>query len=89
MNLKPDSIVNAFSKVHPVIAKYGYSASANNLMLEESEIMTLVLLELMKRDIPAIPIHDSLLFPKQYKDVVQKIMLDCYEEHTGFTITVS
>ena len=87
--MKPDAIVNAFSRVHPVIAKYVYSASANKLMLEESEIMTLVLHELVKLNIPAIPIHDSLLFPKQNKDVVRQIMLDCYKKHTGFMITVS
>lgn len=89
LKLKSDVIVNAFTQVHPVIAKYVYSAAANKLMLEESEIMTSVLLELMKRCIPAIPIHDSLLFPKQNEVVVRQIMLDCYKKHTGFVITVS
>lgn len=88
LDLKPDVIVNAFTEVHPVIAKYVYSASANKLMLEESEIMTLVLLELMKQGIPALPVHDSLLFPKQHKDGVRQNMLDFYEKHTGFEITV-
>lgn len=89
LDLKPDVIVNAFTKVHPGIAKYVYSASANSLMLVESNIMTSVLSELMKQGIPALPVHDSLLFPKQHNEKVRGIMIDCYRKHTGFEIEVN
>jgi len=89
LDLKPDVIVNAFSKVHPVIAKYVYSASANKLMLEESEIMTLVLLELKKQRAPVLPVHDSVIVPVQHRELAKQTMIDCYKKHTGFEIEVS
>jgi hypothetical protein len=82
------AIIDAFKKVHPLIAKYVYSQSANKLMLEESEIMTSVLLKLKEREIPSVPIHDSLLFPIVHTDVVKQVMLECYNEHTHFDIQV-
>jgi hypothetical protein len=57
-------------------------------MLVESEIMTAVLWELMNRDIPAVPIHDSLLFPKIHRDQVMQVMKDIYRQQTGFDIEV-
>ena len=81
-------IVEAFREAHPTIAKYIYSNSANKLMLDESNIMMNVLWELMNDDILAIPVFDSLLFPKQYQDVVRQVMLEQYKKYTGFNIVV-
>jgi hypothetical protein len=88
LKLKPEIVINAFITAYPTLSVYVYSALANKLMLEESEIMTGVLLELMKLKVPSVPIHDSLLFPKQYADTVRQVMLDCYKKHTGFDIQV-
>jgi len=83
------AVVSAFVTAHPIVAnKYLYTNIPNKLMLKESEIMTSVLLELMKRNIYAIPIHDSVLFPKQYAPDVKQVMLDCYLKNTGFAIGV-
>jgi hypothetical protein len=57
-------------------------------MLTESEIMGSVLMELMKLAIPAVPIHDSVVFPKSDAETVKQVMRDCYKRHTGFTIDV-
>jgi hypothetical protein len=81
-------IVEAFKRAHPIIAKYIYSNSANRLMLTESEVMTKVLCSLMYREIPSVPIHDSVLFQKHYKDVVRQVMLDNSQKVTGFKIIV-
>ncbi|WP_145925501.1 hypothetical protein [Dehalogenimonas formicexedens] len=83
-----EDIVKAFQTSYPFLSKYVYSQSANKLMLVESEIMTLVLEELKKLEIPALPIHDSVLFPKQHATQVKQVMLDCYKKKTGFDIEV-
>jgi len=57
-------------------------------MLDESYIMTSVLLELMKQGIPAVPVHDALVFPEQHENAVRNVMLDCYKKYTGFAIRV-
>lgn len=82
-------IVGAFRKAHPTVAKFIYSNSANRLMLGESRIMTLVLLQLKKQRIPALPVHDSVIVPVQHKELAKQTMIDCYRKHTGFAITVS
>ena len=61
---------------------------ANRLMLEESEITTSVLLYLMKVGIPALPVHDSVIVPKRYREQVRQVMKNAYRERTGFGITV-
>ncbi len=71
--LRPTDVVNAISEAHPAIAKYIFSGSAIRLMLAESDIVTSALLRLMDLGIPALPVHDSLIAPRQ---------------HTGFSITV-
>lgn len=86
--MSPKVILQAFQQVNPTISKYVYSALANLLMLIESEIMTEVLLELMNRDIPAVPIHDSLLFPKMHRNEVMQVMKDVYRQQTQFDIQV-
>ncbi|NQT72004.1 MAG: hypothetical protein HQ553_04445 [Chloroflexi bacterium] len=82
------AIVNAFKQVHPLIAGHIYGCSANTWMLYESEAMTKVLFQLMSLGIPAVPIHDSLLFPKQYRSTVERVMRDVYRQYMGFEIEV-
>jgi hypothetical protein len=88
LNLDFKQIVIALRQAHPVISKYIYSNSANKLMLDESNIMTSVLVELMDKKIPSVPIHDSLLFPQQHREVVKLIMLSHFQKATGFNINI-
>jgi len=57
-------------------------------MLEESNIMTSVLLKLMEIDIHALPIHDSVLVPSRQKNIASNVMQEIYKEHTTFSITI-
>lgn len=86
--LTPKEVVKAIKEAHPIIEKYVYGASANKLMLVESDIMTSVLLELMELNIPALPVHDSVVVPSRYEDTARRIMQDSYREHTGFNIVI-
>jgi len=52
--LTAKEVVEAIKIAHPAIGKYIYSASANKLMLVESDIMTSVLLKLMRLGINAL-----------------------------------
>ena len=81
-------IVESIKEVHPKISKYLYSGVGNKLMLVESNILSEVLLRLMALSIPALPVHDSLVFPLQHRDVVRQIMEDMYRQETRFEIIV-
>jgi len=87
-NLTLKQVVEAIKIAHPTIEKYIYSASANKLMLVESDIMTSVLLKLMSLGISALPVHDSVIVPSRNEDVARRVMQDTYMEHTGFKITI-
>jgi hypothetical protein len=89
LGLKPMDVIDAIREIRPAISKYVFSGSANRLMLEESDIMTAVLLRLMSQCIPALPIHDSVVFPKRHSETVKQVMEDEYRRQTGFEITVS
>ncbi|MFC1968100.1 hypothetical protein ACFLVX_01750 [Chloroflexota bacterium] len=82
------AIIESVKETHPALAKYIYSGAANRLMLEESDIMTSVLIRLMELSIPTLPVHDSIIAPVQHATLVKHIMEDVYSQHTGFRITV-
>ncbi len=88
LKLKARDVTDAIEKVHPTIAKYLFSNSANRLMLAESEIVTSALLKLMEAGIPALPVHDSLIVSRRHRNRVRQVMEDAYREHTGFGIAV-
>jgi hypothetical protein len=87
-SLTAREVVEAIKKAHPVIGKYIYSASANKLMLVESDIMTSVLLKLMAIGVLALPVHDSVIVPSRHKDLARQVMRDTYREHTGFDVVI-
>ena len=86
--LHPREIIESVKEAHPALAKYIYSGAANRLMLDESDIMTSVLLKLMELGIPALPVHDSIIAPLQHKESIKRVMEEVYRRHTGFGITV-
>lgn len=86
--LTPKKVVEAIGTAHPAIEKYTYSASANKLMLVESDIMTSVLLKLMRLDISALPVHDSVIVPSRQEDIARRVMQNTYKEHTGFSVVI-
>jgi len=57
-------------------------------MLAESDITTAVLLGLAGRSIPALPVHDSLVFPERHRTAVRGAMEREFFLHTGQPIAV-
>jgi len=86
--ITPKEVVEATKTVHPAISKYIYSASANKLMLVESDIMTDVLLKLKECGIHALPVHDSVIVQSRHENQVRQIMQEAYRDHTGFSILI-
>ena len=86
--LTPGVVVAALVEAHPVIERHVFSGQANRLMLAESDIMTAVLMGLAGRGIPALPVHDSPVFPKRHRETVRGVMEGEFFLHTGQPIAV-
>jgi len=50
--------------------------------------MMQILLACVKKDIPSIPVHDSVIVPHRHRHVVEKIMRHVYRMEMGFDIIV-
>lgn len=67
---------------------FKHDFDALSMQHADSTIMQNVLKALRRRGIAALPIHDSVIVQKKYKDSVVRIMKEKYTEYTGFEIEV-
>ncbi len=68
---------------HAPIAHLFRQPLGTKFMFLESEILIDVLLELNKKGITALPIHDCVLVKPSVADIAKDIMLKVFNEHTG------
>ena len=72
----------------PLFEKHKYSAIGLGLMRKESDILIAVLLDLIKRQVGFIPMHDGLMVPQSKKQLVHDLMLNHYRAITGQSIKI-
>lgn len=89
---KVDKITEALRKdvfkIHAPIAKHFNGSSSGRLFYEESNLLVHVLLELQKRDICALPVHDSLYVNIDKAEETKKTMKSAFKELLGGNIEV-
>jgi len=85
INLKTaERYIDAFSNAHWPISSYFNSGAGLFLMRIESEVIVRIILELIKKGICVLTIHDSCIFPIQYKNEVYEAMISEYKRILGF-----
>ena len=72
----------------PLFQKYAYKALGLRLMRLESDILIAVLLDLIKRGVGFIPMHDGIMVPESEKDLTRHLMLKHYKAITGQGIKI-
>jgi hypothetical protein len=75
-------------KIHDLFFSRILKVDALTLQYEDSCIMYGVLKALHKRNIPALPVHDSVIVPESRKAVAIRIMKEQYKKATNFEIEV-
>ena len=75
---------------HSDICHLFMSTKHNALHLQnmDSDIICNILTICHRRNIPAIPVHDSVIVPAKNRNTVARIMLETYKAYTGFTIKI-
>ena len=76
-------ITTAIREKHEPIFHLLNSQIGHKIQRIESDIIIKALLMAMDEDIPALPVHDALLFPKNKKQEGIRIMTTAFKEVTG------
>ena len=80
-----DDLVAAFLERHSAIKEHIGSPNIGlRLQAVDSQIMALVLETLRLENVPALPVHDSIIIKESDKDLALAIMASSYEQITGF-----
>lgn len=84
-----DDLVDAFLEKHSAIkAHIGSPNIGLKLQAVDSEIMALVLDKLRLENIPALPVHDSIITPYKLKKKALAVMAQSFEQVTGFAAQI-
>jgi len=78
-NSSIEKLINKFKVVHKPICKYLNSGIGLKLQNLDSKITENILIDLMKEDIPTLPVHDSYIVEEQYKGKLAEKMSEKYE----------
>jgi hypothetical protein len=79
----------AILTVHPALREAWGRGLGYRLMWQESEVLMAVLRELMKRDIPALGMHDGMLVPVSKTDIALQAMRAASKEVVGVVLPCS
>lgn len=82
-------VVDAILTTHKLVAQLFFSNHGLKVMHQESQILVSILLELMDKDIIALPIHDALIVESHHQSLVTDVMVNTFKTHTGITISVA
>ena len=88
-NYKTNKLIDIFFEYHKAISNYFFKDCGVELQRYDSTIMYNVLKKLTKMRIPAISVHDEVIAPVKFKDVVKKVMLNEYKKEMKFETNVS
>ena len=66
-----------------------FSGCGLKLQYRDSLIMEDILKHFVGKEVPVIPVHDSLIVPGSYADETREVMAETYRNHTGFDAVVS
>jgi hypothetical protein len=72
----------------PLFEQYAYTASGLRLMRKESDILIVVLLDLIEQGVGFIPMHDGIMVPESQKELTRDLMLKHYRAITGQGIKI-
>jgi hypothetical protein len=82
-------LIKKFKEYHNDISEYFFNDAGVKLQNYDSNIMFSILTKLTKSKIPALSVHDEVIFTTKHKELVEKYMLEEYEREIGFSTTVS
>jgi len=81
-------VIEAFKIVLKDISPFLFTQECLALMFHDSNIMENILLRLYLNNIPALPVHDSVVCQRRHIKKVKRIMEEESKRYTGFVMSV-
>jgi hypothetical protein len=81
-------LIADFKVAHPAIADDFFSGCGLKLQYRDSLIMEDILKHFVGKEVPIIPVHDSLIVPESHADEARQVMKETYRNHMGFNAVV-
>jgi len=82
-------VLSAIKSHHRPVSDYFFSGVGMELMFLESEVLVAVLLDLIEKDVTALPIHDAILVSCENAGAAEQTMLGIFKDKTGVEGKVS
>jgi hypothetical protein len=77
-------LIDDFRAAHPKIRADFFSGCGLNLQYRDSMIMEDLLKRFIRKEVPIIPVHDSLIVPVSHAHEAIEVMTETYKNHMGF-----
>jgi hypothetical protein len=78
------ALVDAFETYHSPIKQFLLSGKGLELQYLDSKIMANILERMVRRNIPALPVHDSVITLARHESFLRQVMVEEYEKVMGF-----
>jgi hypothetical protein len=78
------NLVDRFADYHERINQFFFKSRGLELQYQDSTIMANILDRLTKQNIPALPVHDSVICPAQHDDFLRQVMIEEYQKVMDF-----
>ena len=72
-------IIEALKNKHKHIQQMFFSGAAKGLMALDSLILGYLIEECLKHNVTVLPVHDSIIVQRRYKEYAEQLMEDAYE----------
>jgi hypothetical protein len=79
-----NELVDSFEQYHEPIKQFFYTKKGRELQYLDSTIMANILSRMTRENIPALPVHDSVICPAKNEEILRQVMTEEYEKVMGF-----
>jgi len=81
--------LHALQEKHPALIPIQFKGVGHSLQFTESNILVDVLLQLIDKGIPAMPVHDCVIVPRSHLSATKVVMQEAFTRHTGLPSSVT
>jgi len=79
--------IKRFKEHHPTIAGLIHKDRGISLQNDDSHITDEILYQMVSKNIPVLPVHDSYIVPREHADTLRAVMVEAYKKRIGKEFT--